>query len=152
MGGQVSLTGNDTVIINGTILSAFAEGDTASFTFPNKLVEAKVGKNGNAIYAFNAQGQMSEATLRIIRGSADDKFLNSLQKSYLNDPAGFVLLTGEFIKRAGDGKGNVTNDVYVFGGGILPNLPEAKENVAGETEQSVSIWKVTFVNTERSLG
>ena len=150
--GQVSLTGNDTVIINSVILTAFAEGDTASFTFPNKLVEAKVGKNGNSIFAFNAQGQMVEATLRIIRGSADDKFLNSLQKSYINDPAGFTLLNAEFIKRAGDGKGNVTNDTYVFGGGVLPNLPEVKENVAGETEQAVTIWKLTFTNTDRSLG
>ena len=78
--GQVSLTGNDTVIVNGTILTSFAEGDTAAITFPNKLVEAKVGKNGNSIFAFNASGQMAEGTLRIIRGSADDKFLNSLQK------------------------------------------------------------------------
>lgn len=150
--GQVSLTGADTVIVNGVILTGFAEGDTVSFTFPNKLVEAKVGKNGNAIYAYNAQGQMTEATLRIIRGSADDKFLNSLQKAYMNDPAAFVLINAEFIKRAGDGKGNVTNDSYIFGGGVLPNIPEVKENVTGETEQAVSIWKLTFTNTDRSLG
>ena len=149
---QVSLTGNDTVIVNGTILTSFAEGDTAAFTFPNKLVEAKTGKNGNSIFAFNASGQMVEGTLRIIRGSADDKLLNSLQKSYLNDPAGFTLLTGEIIKRAGDGKGNVTNDSYTFAGGILPNIPEVKENVSGETEQAVTIWKITFTNTDRSMG
>jgi hypothetical protein len=150
--GQMSLTGNDTVIINGRILTAFAEGDTGAFTFPNKLVEAKVGKNGNAIFAFNAQGLLSEATLRLIRGSADDKFLNSLQKSYINDPAGFTLIAASFIKRAGDGKGNVTNDTYTFGAGVLPNLPEVKENVSGETEQAVSIWKFTFANSDRSMG
>jgi hypothetical protein len=149
---QVSLTGNDTVIINGIILNSFAEGDSASFTFPNKLVEAKVGKNGNSIFAFNASGQICEATLRVIRGSIDDKLFNSLQKTYLNDPAAFVLLTGEFIKRAGDGQGNVTNDSYSFAGGVLPNLPETKENVAGETEQAVTVWKITFTNTDRSMG
>ncbi len=149
---QMALTGNDSVIINDYILTAFAEGDTGAFSFPNKLVEVKVGKNGNAIFAFNAMGLLSEATLRLIRGSADDKFLNSLQKAYINDPASFVPIHGEFIKRVGDGKGNVTNDSYVFAGGVLPNLPETKENVAGETEQAVAIWKITFANSDRSLG
>jgi hypothetical protein len=150
--GQMALTGADTVVINGFILTAFADGDTGSFTFPNKLVEVKMGKNKNAIYAYNASGQISEATLRLMRGSADDKFLNSLQQSYINDPAAFTVMTGEFIKRLGDGKGNVTNDSYIFDGGILPNLPEVKENVAGETEQAITIWKLTFTNTTRAIG
>lgn len=150
--GQMALTGADTVIINGVILTAFADGDSGAFTFPNKVVEAKVGKNGNAIYAFNAQGLLSEATLRLIRGSQDDKFLNNLQKSYLNDPATFTTMNAEFIKRLGDGKGNVTNDAYVFGGGIPSTIPEVKENVSGETEQAVTIWKLVFTNTDRSMG
>jgi len=150
--GQMALTGADTVIINDFILTAFADGDSGSFTFPNKLSETKVGKNGNAIFAFNAMGLLSEATLRLIRGSGDDKFLNSLQKAYINDPASFTPLNGEFIKRVGDGKGNVTNDTYVFAGGMLPNLPEVKENLAGETEQAVTIWKLTFANSDRTMG
>lgn len=149
--GQVSITGADTLIINGFIFTAFADGDTSSFTFPNKLVAVKVGKNQNAIYAGNAQGRMAEGTLRIIRGSVDDKFLNSLQKSFINDAATFSLITGEFIKRVGDGKGNVTSDTYVFDGGVLPNIPEAKENVSGETDQSVAIWKVTFALADRDM-
>lgn len=149
---QVAITGADTVIINDRILTAFADGDSGAFTFPNKLVEVKVGKNKNAIYAGNPMGLICEATLRIIRGTPDDKFLNSLQSAYLNDPPSFTLLTGEFIKRVGDGAGNVTNDVYALAGGVLPNLPEVKENQAGETEQAVTIWKLTFALTERGLG
>lgn len=150
--GQMALTGADTVIINGTILTAFADGDTGAFTFPDKLATLKVGKNGNTVFAFNAMGLRSEATLRIMRGSADDKFLNALQKAYINDPAAFVPLEAEFIKRVGDGKGNVTNDSYGFSGGMLVNLPEVKENVGGETDQAIAIWKLEFANTDRSMG
>jgi hypothetical protein len=149
--GSMALTGKDTSIINGRILSDFADGDVGAFTFPNKLAEVKAGKNGNVIYAFNAQGVVSEATLRILRGSADDKFLNSQMNAYINDPAAYTPLTGEFIKRLGDGKGNVTNDTYLFDGGIVTNIPEAKDNVGGETEQAISIYKITFGNTGRSI-
>lgn len=150
--GSVNITGSDTFILGGVVLSDFADGDTGKLTFPDKIVEATVGKNGNAIYAFNAKGLKCEVELRIMRGSPTDKLLNSLQKSFLNDPASYVVQTGEFIKRMGDGAGNVTNDSYVMNGGILPNIPEAKENVAGETEQAVTLWKMTFTNTDRSMG
>lgn len=147
----MALTGNDTIILNDNILSDFAEGDTGKFSFPNKLVEAKPGKNRNVIFAYNAAGVLSEAELRLIRGSANDKFMNSLMISYINDPAGFVPIDGEFIKRVGDGKGNVSNDVYLFAGGVITNIPEGKENVSGETEQAVTVWKITFANTSRSI-
>lgn len=149
---EMALTGDDSILINGNILTDFADGDVGAFTFPDKLVESKIGKNGNALFAFNAMGLRSEATLRTILGSPTDKYLNSLQKAYINDPASFTALGAEFIKRVGDGKGNVTNVSYTFAGGMLPNIPEAKENVAGETEQAVAIWKLTFANTDRALG
>ena len=57
--GSVSLTGQDSIILgqNGLaprILADLADGDTAMLEFPNNIVEAKVGKDGNTIYAFNA--------------------------------------------------------------------------------------------------
>jgi hypothetical protein len=55
------------------------------------------------------------------------------------------------IKRIGDGTGNVTNDVYKVNGGVVQKIPVVKENVEGDTEQSVSIYLIMFANTERSL-
>lgn len=148
---SVSLTGNDTVIVDGRILADLADGDTAALDFPNNLAEAKVGKNGNTIYAFNSTGRTVTATVRVIRGSADDKFLNSRMNEYINDSAAFLLLEGEFIKRAGDGQGNVTNDIYRLRGGIIQKMPATKENVEGDTEQSVAVWQVVFANTDRVM-
>lgn len=148
---SVSLTGNDTAIIDGRILNDLADGDTVSLDFPNNLVEAKVGKNGNTLYAFNSTGRTVTATIRVIRGSADDKYLNGRQVEYIRDSAAFVLLEGEFIKRAGDGAGNVVNDIYRLRGGVVQKLPNTKESVEGDTEQSVTIWQILFANTDRVI-
>jgi hypothetical protein len=149
--GSVSLTGKDTTIINDRIFKDFADADCVNLEFPNNLVEAKVGKNGNAIYAFNSSGKLVNVKIRIIRGSADDKFLNSEVTNYTNDPAAYTLMIGEFIKRAGDGLGNVSNDTYKLEGGIIQKMPNAKENVSGDTEQAVTEYQIVFTNTDRSI-
>jgi len=154
--GGVSLTGNDTMALGAVgvalrIFNDFGDGDTVNLEFPNNLVEAKTGKNGNTIYAFNATGQVVNATVRVLRGSPDDKFLNAELNLYLADPAAYPLLAGEFIKRIGDGTGAVANDVYKIGGGIVQKFPTVKENVEGDTEQSISIYLILFANTERSI-
>lgn len=149
---SVSLTGKDSITLDGIrTLADFADGDVCNLEFPNNIVEAKVGKNGNAIYAFNSTGKTVNATLRILRGSADDKYLNSRLREYLNDQAAFVLIEGEFIKRAGDGQGNVSNDVYKLNGGVIQKIPGTKDNIEGDTEQSVSIYNIVFANTDRIL-
>ncbi len=146
---SVSLTGNDTLILDQRILADLADGDTAALDFPNNLVEAKVGKNGNTIYAFNSTGRTTTVTLRVLTGSADDKYINSRMVEFLNDPASFVLIEGEFIKRVGDGAATVTEIIYRMRGGVVQKLPNAKESVEGDIEQSVAIWQIVFANTDR---
>lgn len=148
---STSLTGKDTTIIAGRVFKDFADADTVVIDIPNNIVEAKVGKNGNTIFAFNSTGKTTNATLRLIRGSADDKFLNNKLNEYLQDPAAFVLLLGEFIKRSGDGQGNITSDIYKMEGGVVQKIPITKENVEGDTEQAVSIYQLIFANTSRII-
>lgn len=153
---SVSLTGKDTIAVGSRgasprILVDLADADTGVLDFPNNLVEAKTGKNGNTIYAFNATGKVVTLNLRVMRGSTDDKYLNSEMNSYLNDPASYVLLDGEVVKRVGDGQGNITNDVYSLDGGIIQKMPAAKENVEGDTEQAVTMWQIIFANSNRGL-
>jgi hypothetical protein len=153
---SVSLTGQDTIILGQTglaprIMRDLADGDTAMLELPNNIVEVKTGKNGNSIYAFNATGRTSTVTVRVIRGSADDKYLNARYNEYLNDRAAFPLLEGEFVKRVGDGTGAVTSDTYRLSGGVIQKFPVVKENVEGDTEQSVAAWTILFTNTDRAL-
>jgi hypothetical protein len=151
MNGSAALTGNDDVILNRRIFANYGTGDVANLEFPNNLVEAKAGKNGNVIYAFNSTGKLCNVTLKVLIGSADDKYLNSLMTLYLNDPSSFILIVGEFIKRVGDGKGNVSSIIYSFSGGIISKIPIGKDNVEGDTEQGMSVWMLTFANTDRLI-
>lgn len=148
----VALTGKDTSIIGTRILADLADGDCVNLDFPNNLVEAKIGKNGNTVYAFNATGKQATATIRVLRGSADDKYFSSEMNAYINDPAAYTLMSGEFIKRIGDGEGNITADIYQFKGGVIQKIPTVKENVEGATDQGVSIYTIIFANTARIMG
>jgi hypothetical protein len=148
---SISLTGEDTTIINGRILRDLADGDCVAIDVPNNIAEQKIGKNGNILVAFNATGKTVNVTIRVIAGSADDKFLNSEYASFINDPASFPMFEGEFIKRVGDGSGNVNNIVYSLGKGVPQKMPVVKENKEGDTEQSVAIWMLQFANTDRAI-
>lgn len=150
--GGASLTGNDTIIVDSRIMRDFSDGDTVVLEFPNNLSENKSGKNGNMIIAYNASGKTVNATLRVLRGSGDDKYLNARLQEYINDPSGFIFVEAEFVKRTGDGQGNITAEVYKLEGGTFQKVPGTKENVSGDTEQAVSTYVITFANSTRSLG
>lgn len=147
----VSLTGRDTVILNGTIFNDLADGDCAALTFPDALTQGKTGKNGNTIYAFNTTGKRCKLTLRIIRGSANDKLLNQQLSLYKNNPPLFTLMTGQIVKNVGDGSGNIVHDTYILSGGIFENETDVKENADGDTEQAVAIYKLMFSNAPRQI-
>lgn len=146
-----SLTGKDTIKLNDRIFADFGDGDTAVLDHPNELVSVKTGKDGNSIYAFNNSGRQCDFTLRVLRGGSDDRYLNNLIALFKNDPAAFTLITGEFIKNIGDGKGNVTQDIYTLSGGTFKRNPNAKENTEGDTEQAIVVWSLIFSNAPRSL-
>lgn len=146
-----SLTGADNFIIAGVPVYDFADGDNLSVTFPNDMVAAKRGKNGNSIFADNAMGGLAEVVARVIRGSRTDKFWNSLQAAQKFDLSSFVLLGGIFQKRAGNGLGFITNDSYLFNAGVFKKQVEAQSNVEGNTDQAISIYNFIFADTVRGL-
>lgn len=148
---SVALTGNDTIIINGRILNDLADADAATLDFPNDKAAAKVGKNGNVVYAYNATGKLCNVTLRIVRGSDDDKYLNALMIQQDANFAGTVLNDGEFIKKIGNGQGKVLKDIYIMSGGLFTKGVNAKSNSEGDTEQSVSVYSLVFANAPRAL-
>lgn len=148
----VSLTGNDTLVLNNRNLTDFADADVADLTFPNDIAKVKTGKNGNSIFALDETGRQAELKLRVMRGSADDQFLNNLLVIQLANFAGTVLLIGTFTKKIGDGKGNITNDTYVLGGGVFTKQIAAKSNVEGNTDQSICEYMIKFTNAPRAIG
>lgn len=147
----IALSGNDSIILNNRIFADLADGNVAELTFPNDIATVKTGKDGNSIYGLNETGKQSELKLRLIRGSADDKFLNGLLANQQLNFAGFPLMVGQFIKKIGDGAGNIKSDTYIMSGGVFTKQVEAKSNVEGESEQSVSIYTLKFSNSPRVI-
>jgi hypothetical protein len=149
--GTVSLTGSDTVVINGRVLHDFANGDVATLTFDGDLVKATPSKNGNVIYSLDVAGLMSKLELKLLLGSPDDRYINSLLAGQIRDLSTVVLASGSFVKRVGDGQGNVTNVIYNTLGGVVQKFPGAKINTSGDSEQSVAVWMFQFGNNSRAL-
>jgi len=148
---QISLSGQDTVQLAGRNFTAFCDGDFASLTYPNESVAMKTGKNGNTIYALDFRGQNGDFALRLIRGSQDDKFLLAQYTAQQTDFPSFTLISGQYVKRVGQGNGVVVNDTQKLFGGIIAKRVEAKSNAEGETEQSLAIWHLKFSDAERAI-
>jgi hypothetical protein len=147
----VAMSGNDTISINNRVLNDLADTNVVELTYPNEIASVKTGKNGNSIYGFNTSGQQCDVKIRVVRGSSDDKFLNGLLTQQNQNFAGFPLMIAQFIKKMGDGKGNITSDIYVLSGGVFTKQVEGKSNVEGDTEQSISIYTLKFSNSPRAL-
>lgn len=147
----IAVSGNDTIKINSRVIADLADGDVGALTFPNELAAIKTGKNGNSVYALNETGKQAELVMRIIKGSADDKFLAGLVASQKNNFVSFPLMNGEFIKKIGDGTGKVISDLYIMSGGVFSKEVEAKSNVEGDTTQSVSVYTIRFANAPRVI-
>ena len=148
---SVALTGKDIVKIGSRVLFDFADGDVATLTFPNTLVEVKTGKGGNSIYALNETGRTAELSLRLIRGSSDDIYLNSLLSAQMLDFPSAILVSGQVIKRLGDGNSVVHNDTYIVEGGVFDKNVDVNYSTDGATDQAVSVWHIKFTNSKRAI-
>jgi hypothetical protein len=149
---QVSYTGEDTVIFNDRVLTGLADGDCVVVTYPNPLMNVKIGKNGNAIYGKNETGKLAEVKYRILRGCSDDKYFNGLlaQQNQPSD-AGGVLNTGELVKNIGNGAGAVAGDTTILSGGVFVKQPDVKSNVEGDPGQAVVEYTLQFSAAPRAI-
>jgi hypothetical protein len=146
-----ALLGSDTIKINQRLITDLPHAEVAKVTFETDLAAVKTGKNGNTIFSQNASGFAGSLELSVVRGSADDKFMQSLVTLYRANATGFVLINAELVKRVGDGQGNVTADTYVLTGGVPSKQVEVVSQVEGDVEQGVSKYMVKFGYCERAI-
>lgn len=148
---SVAMSGSDTITINNHIFDNLTTGNCVELTFPSDIAQVKTGKNGNSIYGLNETGRQCEVKIHVLRASDDDKFLNGLLAQQQNNFAGFPLMIGQFIKKIGDGQGNITSDTYVMSGGVFTKQVEGKTNTEGETDQSIAMYTIKFSNSPRAI-
>ena len=146
-----ALTGGDTITINAKPLTDLADDDISTVSFPNEIVSVNTGKNRNTVYALNETGNNAEVTLRVIMNSSDDKYLNGLLMAQQRDLPSFVLMTGQFTKRVGDGSGNISYNTFPLQGGVFTKLPDVKDNVNGDKEQAIITYNLKFALAPRVI-
>ena len=151
MANTFSMIGSDTITINGRNLSDFANGEICKITFSTELATVKTGKTGNSIISQNASGFQGTMELKVLRGAADDKFMNSILESYRGNPTGFTLMSGQAAKQIGDGRGNLTADTVVLSGGVPSKQVEFVANVEGDTEQAIAMYTIQWAYCDRSI-
>lgn len=147
-----SLVGKDTIIINDRVMNDLSTAAVGTLTFDTDAANITIGKDGNAIFAYNAPGAQAGLELRIVRGSSDDKFLNGLYAQQSTNFVGFTLMTGVVVKKIGDGSGGTVNDSYTLSGGVFARNVDVTSNVEGDTEQGTSVWRFKFSKVVRTIG
>jgi hypothetical protein len=149
--GTLSLLGSDTIKVGDRLLSDFGSGEVAKISYATELATVKTGKNGNTIFVQNASGFQAMLEIKVIRGSSDDKALQSILTSYRSNPTAFVLQNAELAKKIGDGTGVVSSDTYVLTGGIPTKQVEVTSNVEGDPEQGLSAYTFVFAVSDRAI-
>lgn len=146
-----TVTSDDTLTLWGRVFNDFADDDVSSVSFPNNAVTVKTGKNQNTIFAKDEKGNNANVVVRLMKGSSDDQFLQGKISAMEADFVATELATGEFVKRLGDGQGNVARDVYTLLGGVIVKRVDGKENASGDTNQGVAVYNMVFAKAVRSI-
>lgn len=146
-----TITSEDTITLWDRVFTDLADDDSTAITFPNDNVKVKTGKNKNTIFAKDETGNNANLVLRVIRGSGDDQFVQTKLSQMEADFVSTTLCNGEFVKRLGDGQGNVKRDVYTLLGGVIVRRVDGKENSSGDTAQAVSVYNMTFAQAARII-
>ena len=144
-----ALTGNDTTILFGRSLTFFGKGEVVKIDYPTEFVKVEQGKNGNTIYATDNSGFLAKITVKVLRGSPDDQFLNAVVTAAKADLPSFTLGDGTFVKRIGQGNGSVTYDTYALAGISPTKLQPAMENTDGDPEQAQVVYEFTAAASPR---
>ena len=109
------------------------------------------GYNGNSLGSHNEPGRQRELSLRLVKGSNDDKRLNKAYNMWKNRDLRFRPLKMSFTKNVAHSDGSVTVDTVECFFGLPTGQPTQMQDTAGNTEQVVSIYSIRFGNSERSM-
>lgn len=150
-----SYTAQDTITMtdyNGKwLLADFADGTAAELSAPNELSSMTTGYNGNGLGAHNEPGRQRELTLKVIKGSADDKRLNTNYTLWRNRDIRFQPLQASFTKNVAHTSGSMTNDTVECFFGLPAGQPVQMLDTAGNIEQVVSVYMIRFANSNRTM-
>lgn len=145
-----AFTANDIIEVDDELVTALANGDCAIITYPNDKMGMVTGKGGNTVGAHNEMGREADLVLRVVRGSPDDKRLNSRIIEWESRSENFKPITATFTKVIVV-DGGIANEVTTLKFGLPTKGVETRENVEGDTEQVIAIYNIRFGDSKRAL-
>ena len=131
------------------ILSDFADGAVAELSAPNELATVTTGYNGNGLGAHNEPGRQRTLSLRLVKASSDDKRLNETFELWKKRDRRFKPIKASFTKNVGHSDGSLTQDTTKCYFGLPTGAPVSMTDTTGNTDQSVSVYTITFADYER---
>ena len=146
-----SLAGTDSLIIDDQTILDGADNDCVVIEFPTDVAIVNKGKNGNCLFTKNEEGTLCNITLRVCLNGQTDKYLTDKLIQYQNDTPKFPLITANFTKRTGDGKGNITKKIFNLSGGVVVKNAGAVDSTVGNVDSVVSVWQLTFANCDTTF-
>lgn len=152
-----SLVGDATVSITPAggatrVLTDFADGTIFDIDYVSDLINSTTGKEGNTVFVKDERGRNGKGSMRILKGSSDDNYLNGLftdMKSSFG--SGTKILTIDIVRKIVDGTGTTLTESFNLQGCLLTQMPKTSVNVHGDTEQAISVWNMVAADVNRSI-
>ncbi|WGM03530.1 hypothetical protein [Arsenophonus nasoniae] len=132
-----------TVILGGRVLSDFIAGTTVQITFPNPDTSRFNGSGGSVSVAKRTDAKVSELEFHILRGSADDVWLSTLQGS------GEVNLLNASVSTLYKLDGKAKTETFTFTGGSITDQPQF--TFANTDHNAEMTYKLQFRDFNRSI-
>ena len=132
-----------TLILNGTAIPDFADGDILVLAPVNPVTAHINGAQGGVSISKRSDGGVHDLTIRVLQGSDSDIFLNTAQEQEVP-----VIFDGSikenFVKDSIDGV-----DSYLLENGSFTDRPTAtKNNLEGG---KILEYKIRFRNASRAI-
>lgn len=133
------------------VISDYANGTVADLATPNDLSTTTTGYNGNSLGAHNEPGRQRECTIRLVKGSDDDKRFNTNYNLWKDRSSRFKPLTAVFTKNVAHSDGSITRDSVECYFGLPSGQPTQTLDTEGNTDQVVSVYMIRFANSKRTM-
>lgn len=140
---------NDTIILNSRLITDLANESVMQITLPNDVIVRTAAKDGNVVFSVNEEGYRSEITLRVLLGSADDKFLNGLCLPSTGDITTAIAFPLIVTKIYGDGTGSQSKAQYTIENCMMTKTsPDYINSTTGDVNQGISEYSMvgTFLS------
>lgn len=141
-------------VFNGRPLTNFADLSIIDLQPTDDTGTMKIAADGSAIFAPNIQSEQHTLNFRLVKGSADDIFINSAKKSVAISgglKSGTAFSNVSIVRPLSREDGTIIRETVICTGGVFYQNVAITINLEGDTESLVTPYNMLFRKIERIL-